>query len=131
MRKLLIGGLAALTFGLTALPAPEAVARDRHYYRHRDRGDDALVAGIAGLAIGSALSNRSDRGGYYYQDRGYYRDSGYYGGSGYAYDPRYDSYYGSGYYAPPRRVYRTCTRTERFWDPYVGGYVRVKRRYAC
>jgi hypothetical protein len=123
MRKLLIGGLAALTFGLTALPAPEAVARDRHYYRHRDRGDDALVAGIAGLAIGAALASGGRRD--YYDDgyryRRYYNDRRYYGRPHGYYGPR--SYYGAPRYYSYGRGYDRC-RTVTQWDPWSDAYVR-------
>lgn len=81
---------------------------------YRGHGDGALVAGIAGLAIGAAIASdhRGYRGGYYDRPyRGdYYYDRGYYRGG----------YYDDGYYA-----YRGCY-LERRWDPYYGEPVRVR-----
>ena len=129
MRKFLTTAVAALTFGgavaATATPA-DAQSRYRHGgdYRHHHRGSNdagvAAVAGIAGLALGAALSN-SNRG-----SRGYY-SSGYGYRGGYAYDPRYDTYAG-GYYERPDRI---CISRERVWDPYIGRHVTIERRYPC
>ena len=127
MRKLAATALATLTFaGAIAAASPASADRYRRHH-HRGGGDDevaaAILGGIAGLAIGSALGSSSRNRSY-----GYY-------GTGYSYDPRYDSY-GRGYYARPHRYYdrpyyRTCVRTERFYDPYVGHHVKVRRRYPC
>ena len=111
MRKILTAAVAALSLmGGVAATATSAEARpyDRNY-RHRgnDHGD-AVVAGIAGLAIGAALASSN-------RDRGYYRDGRY-----------YDRGYSRGYYAPPRYSYRNC-RTVRVWDPYYGRTVRERR----
>jgi len=129
MRKLLAATLAGVTFA-GAVAAASPASADRRHYRHHHRGNDgdvaaaAIIAGVAGLALGSALSsnNRGNRGYYSY-------------GTGYSYDPRYD-YYGGSYYGrpyPPRYAYsyRTCTRTERFYDPYYGRHVKVRREYPC
>ena len=129
MRKFLASALAALTFGgammAVAAPAEAGGRHGRHHYRHhRGGGDDvaiAAIAGIAGLAIGAAISdsNRSRSSGYY--SRSYpYR-------SGYGYDPRYDTYSG-GYYGRGDRV---CITRERVWDPYIGRHVRIERQYPC
>ena len=128
MRKFLASAMAALTFGgaMMAVATPaEADRYRRHHYRHHHRGGDdvaiAAIAGIAGLALGAALSdsNRSRSSGYY--SRSYpYR-------GGYAYDPRYDSYSG-GYYG---RGHRICITRERVWDPYIGRHVRIQREYPC
>jgi hypothetical protein len=130
MRKFLASAVAALTFGGAVLATATPADAQYRYRRHRDNDGDvaaaAIVAGVAGLALGSALSssNRSSRG--------YYSNSYY--GSGYAYDPRYDRYSGGYYarpygyaYAPPR----ICSTRQRVWDPYYGGYVRVRREYYC
>jgi hypothetical protein len=134
MRKALAAGMAALTFGgavaAAALPSA-AEARDWHGgyggrggygYRGdwgRHRGNDAaaaaIVAGVAGLALGAALS--SNHHGYY--NRGYY-DRGY-GGYGYA-----PGYYDEGYGG-----YATCESRRWVWDPYIGRRVLVTSRYEC
>lgn len=125
MRKILTAAVAALTLagGMAAsVTSAEARPYDRRYHRDNDHGD-AVVAGIAGLAIGAALaSSNRDRG--YYRDR--YYDRRYYNRGYYA--PRYydRGYYGRGYYAPPRYAYRNC-RTVRVWDPYYGRTVRERR----
>ncbi len=78
---------------------------NRNYRRNNDDGA-AIVAGIAGLAIGAALASGSRDRGYY--DNGY-APRGYYG----------QPAYGRGYYGSS---YRRCTTTQRY-DPYYGGYV--------
>lgn len=131
MRKLLTCGLAALTFAGASLPAAEAAARDRDYYRHYRHGDNdaALAAGIAGLAIGAAIASSGSRRGYYddgYRyDRRYRYDRGYYGRPyGYYGAPR--GYYGGpGYYAY-NGGYSRC-RTTTNWDPWADAYVRRTR----
>ncbi len=109
MRKFLAASMAALTFAgaLAAGPASAQYRRDYDRHRHGDAGA-AVAAGIAGLAVGSALANSG---------RGSYSDGYYYGPSRYA----YDYYYGPRYYGP-----RHC-RTRQVWDPYVGGYVEQTR----
>jgi hypothetical protein len=143
MRKALAAGMAALTFGgavaAAALPSA-AEARDWRggyhggyggyrggygYDRGRHHGNDAaaaaVIAGVAGLALGAALS--SNNHGYYnrgYYNRGYY-DRGYYGSNGYA-----PGYYDEGY-AP----YATCESRRWVWDPYIGRRVLVTSHYEC
>lgn len=127
MRKTLTIGLAAITAAVGVLGAG-ASANARDYYDrygryHRDRdNDDALAAGIVGLALGAALASGSSGRGYYsdrYYGRGYY-GRGYYDGG----------YYGRSYYGTPRyygrSYYREC-RTDRYWDPYYGRYIRERR----
>jgi hypothetical protein len=140
MRKFLASALAALTFGgaVLATAAPAQAEHNSYYRRHKDGGDDAaiaVIAGIAGLAIGAAIANKNDDRDRY--DRGYgYRDS--YGyrnnyGTGYGYSPQSDRYYRhhrhgyDGYYDRSR----TCVTRERVWDSYRDRYVRVERRYPC
>ena len=146
MRKFLTSALAALTLGgAVAATAAPAQARDDYndgYRHHRGSGDKAAVAafaGIAGLALGAALSSGNGGG------RGY--SNGYSSRGGYAYSPRYDSYsggysnrggydrggydrgyYDQGYYAQPDRI---CISRERVWDPYIERRVTIERRYAC
>ncbi|MFN3513237.1 MAG: hypothetical protein ACK41C_09345 [Phenylobacterium sp.] len=126
MRKTIAAALAAFTFAGAVASAAQAHDTGRRH-RHNDDGA-AIAAGIAGLAIGAALASSSRDRGYY--DRRYY-DRGYYGGGHYA--PRYydRGYYGPpvryGYYEPRRRHYSRTCRTYSRWDPYYGGYVRVRR----
>ncbi len=107
-------GVALAATSLTVAAPAEA----QRYY-HRDRGSDAgtaIVAGIAGLAIGAAIASSSnDR----YYDRGY--DNRYYYDRGprYNYAPRYNYY-------QPRYNYRQHCRTQRVWDGYERRYVRVR-----
>ena len=136
MRKTLAAGLAAITFGgavaAAAIPAT-AEARDYHggyhggyhgsyghsYYRG-DNGGAALVAGIAGLAIGAALASNSGHRGYYDDGPRIYRyRRGYYDGPRY-YRPRaYDGYYA---YGGPR----SC-RTTSYYDDWDGRYMERTR----
>ncbi len=112
LKKAGIGAVLAATVLTAAAPA-----QAQYYggYRHYDRGGNAgpaIVAGIAGLAIGAAIaSNRNDR---YYDRRYDYR--GYYGPRYYDY-PRYRGYYYDDY---PR-----CY-VERRFDPYNGYPIRVR-----
>lgn len=124
MRKILTAAVAALTLagGMAAsVTSAEARPYDRRYHRDNDHGD-AVVAGIAGLAIGAALASSNRDRGYY---RGRYYDGRYYD-RGY-YRPYYrDRYYSRGYYGPRRHYYRNC-RTVRYWDPYYGRTIRERR----
>jgi hypothetical protein len=102
---------------LTAVAPTADAQRYRGYrsYRHHDNTGTAIVAGIAGLAIGAAIAggDRYDRR--YDYDRRYYRERGYYPTDGY-------------YYRDYERRYRgwdRCT-VRRTWDPYMGRSVRVR-----
>ena len=140
MRKILTSAMAAvMAAGAVLATAGPASAEHRRYrYHHRDNDDEvaaAILGGVAGLALGAALSSGSRR------DRGYYS-------GGYSYDPRYDSYYRGrsygyyddgyydrgyyrgGYYGD-RYAYRTCISRDRVWDPYIGRRVIIERRYRC
>ena len=117
MRKLITGGLAAITFAGAVSAAGVASAQSHNNYRHHhDNSGAAVAAGIAGLAIGAAIASSGNNGysnGYYdngYYNRGYY-DRGY-----------YDRGYGYGYDYGPRRC-----RTYTTWDPYYGEYVQHRR----
>lgn len=99
-------GLTAAASVLTIAAPAEA---QRYRGRHHDRGDAAIVAGIAGLAIGAAIASSDRR---YDYDRRHYRRHGYY--------PR-DGYYYRNHY--PR--YRDCY-VRRVWDPYLGRRVAVR-----
>ena len=156
MRKFLTSAVVALTFGgavaATAVPAQaQNYYGDGSYGYRRHSGDKAALAafaGIAGLALGAALSSSGRGGGYgrgyssgngYYSGDGYSSGNGYYSGNGYSssrngysYDPRYDSYggsyYDSGYQVRRERI---CTSRERVWDPYIERNVTIERRYPC
>ena len=100
---------AALIASATMAAAP-AEARDRWYGRNHDRTGTAIVAGVAGLAIGAALASCS-RGNYY--DRGYYNSyprGYYYPQQSYYY---YNSYPRGYYYDNYTRRYRDRYRYER------------------
>lgn len=110
MRKTLTAALAALTLGgaLAATTVTGAEARPYYhggYYHHGGAGP-AIVAGVAGLALGAALADRPHYYGY---------GPAYYG----------PAYYG-GYYGPA-----TCYSTRWVWDPYVGHRVPQRFAYAC
>ena len=117
-----------LTLGATALTAAAPADAQRYRHRHRDNTGTAVVAGIAGIAIGAALASSSRRDRYYDRydrryynydrnyydyDRPYYRDRGYY--------PR-DGYYYSHY---EQRGWRGCS-VRRVYDPYLGRRVNVR-----
>ncbi len=114
VKKMVLGA----TLGASVLTAA-APAEAQRYYRHRDRDNTgtAIVAGIAGLAIGAALASSSSNRRY---DRGYYYDG---------YDPYYrNGYYPRSYYRDDYRRYRgyeRCT-TRRVYDPYLDRRVRVR-----
>lgn len=132
MRKSLTIAMAALTFGgAVAAAALPAQARDHdggyrdggyrgggYYHGGHDRGHGrnndgaAIVAGIAGLAIGAALA---DGGHSYAYNRGGYYQPGYYYDGGYAYAP----------------AYRVCSSSRWVWDPYLRRDVLVRDSYAC
>lgn len=116
-----------LTLGATALTAAAPAEAQRYRHRDRDNTGTAIVAGIAGIAIGAAIAgssrdryyDRYDRRYYDYDrhyydyDRPYYRDRGYY--------PR-DGYYYRHY---ERRGWRGCS-IRRVYDPYLGRRVKVR-----
>jgi len=123
MTNFLTKTVLAASLGATALVA--AAPAEAQYYggrRHHDDGGTAIVAGIAGLAIGAAIASNSNR------DR-YYRDDYYYRNDSYRYDnynnyPRYNNYYNN----DRRYNYRQC-RIERRYDPYYGRSTRVRVCY--
>ncbi|MCD2324518.1 hypothetical protein LQ953_10880 [Sphingomonas sp. IC-56] len=114
VKKAVLGGVLGATVLTGMAPVAEA-QRYRHYHRDRDNGGAALVAGIAGLAIGAALA--SDRGydRRYDYDRRFYRTRGYYPVDGYYYRDHYRRY----------RGWERCG-VRRMYDPYLGHPVRVR-----
>ena len=120
----------ALVASVTMAAAP-AEARDR-WDRHRGGDDDAAIAiaaGIAGLAIGAAVSNGNQ--GRYYDDRydRYDRDSSYYPRyrENYYYNsyPQYNGYYYNNY----DRGYSNYDRYERKHDRYERKHDRWHDRH--
>ena len=115
-------GLAMGATLLTAF-APAADAQryrggyyGRGYHHHNDNTGAAIVAGVAGLAIGAALASSNNRR--YDYDRSYYYQHGYYPTNGYYYN----------YYQPRYNYYRDC-EIRRVWDPYYGRRVAVRYCY--
>ncbi|WP_267397642.1 MULTISPECIES: hypothetical protein [unclassified Sphingomonas] len=90
----------ALALGASAL-AVAAPAEAQHYgdYHGRDNAGTAVIASVAGLAIGAALASSANR-----RDDGYYYDEGY-DGPVVAYAPVYDGYYEGGYRGYVNRDY--------------------------
>jgi hypothetical protein len=113
VKKAVLGTVLGATMLIAVAPAAEA-QRYRRYRNHDDTGT-AIVAGIAGLAIGAAIAsgNRDDRR--YDYDRRYYRDHGYYPNDGYYYRDNYRRY----------RGYERCT-VRTHYDPYYDRPVRVR-----
>ena len=122
-RKAALGLALAASVTMAAAPAE---ARDR-WGRHRGGGDDAAIAtaaGIAGLAIGAAISNGNR--GRYYNDRSYrgsshyprYRRSSYYNSypqyNGYNNYNGYNGYNGYYYYNNYDRGYSNHDRYDRY-----------------
>ena len=144
MNKTLKAGLVALlaTGSIAASAAPVSAHDEQGYggsygYHHDNSTGAAIAGGLIGLAIGAALS--SSRHGDYRSGsygNGYYRSYGYGSGSGYGYGGYGTSYggdgdggYGSGYGGD--YGYRQCVARQTIWDPYYGGYVVRRVRYAC
>ena len=116
LKKAVLGTVLGATVLVAAAPAAEA-QRYGGRYRGHDGTGTAIVAGIAGLAIGAAIASDGRRYDHYDRrydyDRRYYRDHGYYPTDGYFYRDYYRSYRG---YCEVRRV----------WDPYLDRPVRVR-----
>lgn len=127
MKKAGLGIALAATTLAAAVPA-EAQRYGRGFRGGYGRGNGALVAGVAGLAIGAAIASNNNRfrGGYYGPGPGYYGpgpgyyDRGFYGPGPGFYGPG-PGFYDRGYY----RGYQRCF-VERRYDRYYGGPVRVR-----
>lgn len=125
MRSMLKKATLGLALGASAIVAATPADAQRYRgYRHHDSTGPAVVAGIAGLAIGAAIASGSRRDRYYdggYYDRGYAYDRGYYRHHGYY--PR-DGYYARRYYS--RYSGWDHCRVRRVWDGYSGRSVLVR-----
>lgn len=115
MANMISRAVMGFTLGASVLvataPAAEAQRyRDRHYRGHDNTGA-AVVAGIAGVALGAALANNSR----YDYDRRFYRQRGYYPTDGYYYRDHYRRFNG----------YERCS-VRRVYDPYIGRRVPVR-----
>jgi hypothetical protein len=119
MKSILKKATLAVVLGATTMTvaAPAEAQRWRRYDRGNDAGT-AIVAGIAGLAIGAALTSRDRYNPRYDYDYRYYDQRGYFPNDGY-YAQNY--YYDRGY----NRGYNRCV-VRRVYDPYIGRRVRVR-----
>jgi hypothetical protein len=115
MTKFIKKATLAAALGATALVASSPADAQRYRHRYHDDTGTAIVAGIAGIAIGAAIAggDRYDRR--YDYDRRYYRSHGYYPTNGYYYRENYRRY----------RGYDNCY-IRRVYDPYEGRTVRVR-----
>lgn len=114
----------AMGASVLAVASPAQAQRYGGYhggYHGRDNGGTAIVAGIAGLAIGAALASNNDRGRYY--DRGY-DDRVVYEEPYYAPAPIYRGY--DGYYEE-RGYYRDDHRGYDRGRGYYRGYGEGRR----
>lgn len=122
LKKIGLGVVLAATVVTTIAPAEAQRYRGRY---NRDNTGTAIIAGVAGLAIGAAIaSNGRDR----YRDR-YYYDRGYPRNYDYNYYQQRGYYPNDGYYAQRYRGRYDSCRVERRWDPYYGRPVPVRVCY--
>lgn len=112
MKTLFAKAGLALALGATALTfaVPAQAQRYDRGYRNHDNSGTAIVAGIAGLAIGAAIASSG-------RDDGYYGPDYYYDGPGYGYG--YDQYR----YRDYRPIYPQLYYNQRYYSPrYYNGY---------
>lgn len=130
--KSTILGLAVAATTMTTLPA-QADHWRRHHHRHIDN-DDALAAGLAGLAIGAIV------GGVLTQPRypsRVYIDPPVYAPPHYTYRPapvyrKKVRYYHGGFEPWTRDWYRACDVRYRRFDPSSGTFMGYDgRRHFC
>ncbi|TPG15586.1 hypothetical protein [Sphingomonas oligophenolica] len=138
---------AGLALAMSATALTVAAPAEAQYYgrqRHHDNTGTAIIAGIAGLAIGAVIASSNNNDQYRrrgYSQRGYIQGGTY--GDGYGYnDGRYNDYrrsydnrgqgyggaydqnaYGGGYY--DQNAYDRC-RVENRYDRYSRRTVVVR-----
>lgn len=125
MRKLLTTAVAALTLAGGIAAATSADAQSRYRDRRDNDTSAAIVAGVAGLALGAALGSRGSSGygyGYGYPSYGYGYSQPSYGYYDRGYDRRRYRPPPPRYYAPPPRV---CT----YWAYDRWGRAYPAQRY--
>jgi len=118
MKTLMKKATLGLALGAAAVTAAAPADAQRYYGRGHYRQDNtgtAIVAGIAGLALGAALTSGDRYDRRYDYDRRYYAQRGYYPRDGY-YAQRYSSRF---------HGYDRCY-VRRTYDPYIGRSVRVR-----
>ena len=115
VKKAVLGTVLGASVLTAVAPAADAQRYGYRNYRHHDDGGAAIVAGIAGLAIGAALAGNDRYNPRYDYDRRYYQQRGYYPTDGY-------------YYQDYQQRYRGWDRCRTRWayDPYYGRQVRVR-----
>lgn len=98
MKTVFSKAILGLALGASALTvAAPAEAQRYGGRRHGDGTGTAIIAGVAGLAIGAAIASSANNDRYY--DRGYDDYDGY---DSYYYQPRYRGYYQQRYDVQPR-----------------------------
>lgn len=125
LTKAVLGATLAAT-SMTAIASPAEAQRYR-----RDRGNDtagiAIIAGIAGLAIGAAIASSDNNRDRRRTDSRYYRDQQYqYNNPNY---DRYNQYPRNNYYNNDNGYNRQECRIERRYDPYQDRTVKVRVCY--
>jgi len=117
----------ALALGATALTVAAPAEAQRYGYRGHDDGGTAIIAGIAGLAIGAAIVSSSQHRDHRRYDERYdgryeVRDGYYDDGNGYR-----DDRYNGGWYRDGREDYRDMRcHVESRWDRHSGERVLVR-----
>lgn len=114
---------AVLGAALAATSLTAAVPAEAQRYRESHGGDAgvAIIAGIAGLAIGAAIASGNNNHNRYYREQPYQYNSPNY--NQYNDDRRYNSYNNDNGYN-----YQNC-RIEKRYDPYQDRNVRVRVCY--
>lgn len=133
MKPIIKYAVTGLALAATVLTVAPAEARD-HWRRHH-RHDDAVAAGIAGLAVGAIIGGLASQPSRVYVDPPYrpayrvYRPYPVYQPPRYDYRPAY-TYRGLEPWTPA--WYRACSQRYRSFDPSTGTYLGYDgRRHFC